>query len=122
MILRVMANEIKKAQILKSGYEINKKYPELQFFKEEKFLQSQKKKNKFLLENKKTKITKEGESPVLNFFYFSWLKWIFSFEEQCCLEVQHKMGGKLHLKLNIDRKPIAKKYREGKMKSTLKKE
>ena len=32
------------------------------------------------------------------------------------------MGGKFHLKLNIGGKPIANKYREGKMKSTLKRE
>ena len=32
------------------------------------------------------------------------------------------MGGKLHLKLNICRRPIANKYREGKMKRTLKRE
>ena len=32
------------------------------------------------------------------------------------------MGGKFHLKLNIDERPIAKKYREGKMKRTLKRE
>jgi hypothetical protein len=32
------------------------------------------------------------------------------------------MGGKFHLKLNIDRRPIANKYREGKMKRTLKRE
>ena len=30
------------------------------------------------------------------------------------------MGGKLLLKLNMDTRPIANKYREGKMKSTLK--
>ena len=34
--------------------------------------------------------------------------------------MQPKMGGKLLLKLNIDTRPIANKYREGKMKSTLK--
>ena len=34
--------------------------------------------------------------------------------------MQHKMGGKLLLKLNMDARPIANKYREGKMKSTLK--
>ena len=34
--------------------------------------------------------------------------------------MQPKMGGKLHLKLNIGTRPIANKYREGKMKSTLK--
>ena len=32
------------------------------------------------------------------------------------------MGGKSHLKLNIDERPIANKYREGKMKRTLKRE
>ena len=32
------------------------------------------------------------------------------------------MGGKFHLKLNIDKRPIANKYREGKMKRTLKRE
>ena len=32
------------------------------------------------------------------------------------------MGGKYHLKLNIGTSPIANKYREGKMKSTLKRE
>ena len=36
--------------------------------------------------------------------------------------MQPKMGGKFHLKLNIDTRPIAHKYREGKMKSTLKRE
>ena len=32
------------------------------------------------------------------------------------------MGGKFHLKLNMEERPIANKYREGKMKRTLKKE
>ena len=32
------------------------------------------------------------------------------------------MGGKFHLKLNICERPIEKKYREGKMKRTLKRE
>ncbi len=32
------------------------------------------------------------------------------------------MGGKVHLKLNIEGRPIANKYREGKMKRTLKRE
>jgi hypothetical protein len=34
--------------------------------------------------------------------------------------MQPKMGGKFHLKLNIGMRPIANKYREGKMKRTLK--
>jgi len=36
--------------------------------------------------------------------------------------VQLKRGGIIHLRLNIDRKPIANKYRKGKMKRTLKRE
>ena len=32
------------------------------------------------------------------------------------------MGGKLHLRLNIGERPIANKYREGKMKRALKRE
>ncbi len=36
--------------------------------------------------------------------------------------MQLKMGGKFHLKLNIGERPIANKYREGKMKSTLERE
>ena len=36
--------------------------------------------------------------------------------------MQPKFGGKLLLKLNIGTRPIANKYCEGKMKSTLKRE
>ena len=36
--------------------------------------------------------------------------------------MQLKMGGKFHLKLNIGERPIANKYREGKMKRTLERE
>jgi hypothetical protein len=36
--------------------------------------------------------------------------------------MQLKVGGKFHLKLNIGERPIANKYREGKMKSTLERE
>ena len=42
--------------------------------------------------------------------------------ESGCLRVQPKVGGKYHLKLNISKRPIATKYREGKMKRTLKRE
>ena len=60
----------------------------------------------------------EGESPV----------WACSGadtlppKESGCLGMQLKMGGKLHLRLNTGKRPIANKYREGKMKSTLKRE
>ena len=42
------------------------------------------------------------------------------FGESGCLGVQPKVGGKLHLKLNTGTRPIANKYREGKVQSTLK--
>ena len=41
------------------------------------------------------------------------------FVESCTLDVVHKMGGNFLLKLNIGSRPIANKYREGKMKRTL---
>ena len=43
-------------------------------------------------------------------------------DESGCLGLQPQMGGKFHLKLNTGTRPIANKYREGKMKSTLKRE
>ena len=65
------------------------------------------------------KVVIEGENPV-----FGWVPVAVrcAFEESGCLGMQPKMGGKLHLKLNIGTRPIANKYREGKMKSTLKRE
>ena len=42
--------------------------------------------------------------------------------ESGCLGMQPKVGGKLHLRLNTDARPIAYKYREGKLESTLKRE
>ena len=41
------------------------------------------------------------------------------FVESRTLDVVRKMGGNFLLKLNIGSRPIANKYREGKMKSTL---
>ena len=57
----------------------------------------------------------EGETPVN-------LDFRGSFNESSCLGLQLKVGGKFLLKLNMDERPIANKYREGKMKSTLKRE
>ena len=59
----------------------------------------------------------EGESPV-------WRRrgGRGCVEESSCLGMQLKMGGKFHLRLNMGRRPIANKYREGKMKSTLERE
>ena len=42
--------------------------------------------------------------------------------ESSCLGVQLKVCGKLHIRLNMTPRPIANKYREGKLKRTLKKE
>ena len=42
--------------------------------------------------------------------------------ESSCLGMQLKTGGKLHLRLNTGTSPIADKYREGKLKRTLKRE
>ncbi len=36
--------------------------------------------------------------------------------------MEREAGGDIHLKLNIGERPIANKYREGKMKSTLERE
>ena len=60
----------------------------------------------------------EGDSPVM------WRQKSirYALDESGCLGMQPKMGGKFHLKLNIGTRPIANKYREGKMKSTLKRE
>jgi hypothetical protein len=57
----------------------------------------------------------EGETPVcprLGAFI----------EESSCLGLQLQVGGKFHRKLNIGGRPIAYKYREGKMQRTLKRE
>jgi hypothetical protein len=43
-------------------------------------------------------------------------------KESGCLGMQPKAGGIFHLRLNIGKRPIANKYCEGKMKSTLKRE
>ena len=43
-------------------------------------------------------------------------------KESSCLGMQLKIGGNIHPRLNIGKRPIANKYREGKMKSTLKRE
>ena len=42
--------------------------------------------------------------------------------ESGCLGMQPKSGGKFRPRLNTGERPIANKYREGKMKRTLKRE
>ena len=51
-----------------------------------------------------------------------WLPSLVLSLESGCLGMQPKVGGKLHLRLNTDARPIAYKYREGKLKNTLKRE
>ena len=61
---------------------------------------------------------REGESPVqtpsLSPYSYP--------DESSCLGMQLKVGGRSHPRLNTGKRPIANKYREGKMKSTLKRE
>ncbi len=58
----------------------------------------------------------EGENPVwLNQNSLRYVP-----KESSCLGMQLKMGGKFLLRLNIGERPIANKYREGKMKRILK--
>ena len=59
----------------------------------------------------------EGDTPV-----FTRTSRYCAFYESSCLGLQLKVGGKFHLKLNIGGRPIAYKYREGKMQRTLKRE
>ena len=58
---------------------------------------------------------REGENPVSS----AVLTARHVFIESRSLEVERKMGGNFLLKLNIDPRPIANKYREGKVKRTL---
>ena len=59
----------------------------------------------------------EGDTPV-----FTRTSRYCAFYESSCLGLQLKVGGKFHLKLNTSGRPIAYKYREGKMQRTLKRE
>ena len=61
---------------------------------------------------------REGENPVSSVA----LHVRHAFLESRTLELVRKMGGNFLLKLNIDSRPIANKYREGKVKRTLKRE
>ncbi len=57
----------------------------------------------------------EGENPVSHVS----IPVLNAVSESRSLEVERKMGGSLHLKLIKHSRPIANKYREGKMKRTL---
>ena len=59
----------------------------------------------------------EGENPV--YHPYTICVPIVSLES-CSLRWERKVGGTFHPKLNIDSRPIANKYREGKGQSTLK--
>ena len=61
--------------------------------------------------------TREGDRPVGPDAVVDW-----TVLESGCLGSQPKEGGKLHLRLNMPTRPIANKYREGKLQSTLKRE
>ena len=60
---------------------------------------------------------------VRNLFVASVMTFVmFAFCESRCLGRQRKLGGILRLRLAMLLSPIVNKYREGKMKSTLKRE
>jgi len=61
----------------------------------------------------------EGDSPVQPRITLPAYR---CFPESGCLGVQPKACGKFHIKLNIGARPIANKYREGKMQRTLERE
>ena len=65
--------------------------------------------------------SREGENPVCG-RRKPWCPARCAIEESGCLGMQPKAGGTCHLKLNNGTRPIANKYREGKIKSTLKRE
>ena len=60
----------------------------------------------------------EGENPV----HVVRLRIRCGFLESRSLDMECKTGGNFLLKLNIGLRPIANKYREGKMKRTLERE
>ena len=62
----------------------------------------------------------EGDNPVHDLVTFRHVRCVS--QESSSLGMLLKMGGKFHLRLNIGTRPIANKYREGKMKRTLKRE
>jgi len=65
--------------------------------------------------------TMEGDSPVRSLCTtVSAMRAVF--RESGCLGVQPKQGGIRHPRLNISERPIANKYCEGKLKSTLERE
>ena len=64
---------------------------------------------------------KAGERPVRVGCDFKLSSDVYAFESDC-LRMQSKVGGKLHPRLNTGTSPIVDKYREGKLKSTLKRE
>lgn len=61
---------------------------------------------------------REGDNPVLCLWFCFHVRCVF-FESRS-LGFERKMCDRFHIKLNIGARPIAKKYCEGKMKSTLK--
>jgi len=62
--------------------------------------------------------SKEGERPVQR----AVLRVRCDASESCSLEVKCEEGGNFHSTLNMDLAPIVNKYREGRVKSTLKRE
>lgn len=66
------------------------------------------------------KNVREGENPVLALRFVVHVR--YAFIESRSSGFERKMCDKFHIKLNIGARPIANKYREGKMKSSLERE
>jgi len=63
---------------------------------------------------------REGDNTVLTSVWACWrLTWLLRVE---LFGIAALLGGNVHLELNTDERPIANKYRKGKMTSTLKRE
>ena len=61
----------------------------------------------------------EGENPV---WHLTVAAYVTVHSESCSLGRERKLGGTFHLRLNTNSSPIANKYREGKVQSTLERE
>lgn len=62
----------------------------------------------------------EGENPVLPLRFLFHVR--YAFIESRSSGFERKMCGRFHIKLSTGARPIANKYREGKMKSSLERE
>jgi hypothetical protein len=63
-----------------------------------------------------------SKKVIILFEAIDYINICLQFLESGCLGMQPQLGDKSHLKLNTSKRPIAYKYREGKVKRTLNRE